>query len=46
MALYFAESTKYADRFAHTTPEGDKELMVVLVLTGEVRGAEIFSGWR
>ena len=35
MALYFSESTKYADRFAHTTPEGDKEIMVVFVLTGE-----------
>ena len=35
VALYFSESTKYADRFAHTTPEGDKEIMVVFVLTGE-----------
>ena len=35
VALYFSESSKYADRFAHTTPEGDKELMIVLVLTGE-----------
>ena len=29
------ESIKYADRFAHTTPYGDKELIVALVLTGE-----------
>ena len=35
VALYFSESIKYADRFAHTTPDGDKELIVALVLTGE-----------
>ena len=32
---WLSESMKYTDRFAHTTPEGDKELMLVLVLIGE-----------
>ena len=41
VALYFAESTKYAGRFAHTNSEGDKELMVVLVLTGEAYDCKI-----
>jgi hypothetical protein len=35
VALYFAESIKYTDRFAHTTPEGDKEMIIVYVLTGD-----------
>ena len=35
MALYFADNANMLDRFAHTTAEGDKELIVVLVITGE-----------
>lgn len=35
VALYFSESTHYADRFAYITPEGDRELLVASVLIGK-----------
>ena len=35
VALCFSESTKYADKFAHVTSEGDKELLIMHVLVEE-----------
>lgn len=35
IALYFSESVCYADRFAHITSEGDREILVASVLVGE-----------
>ena len=35
IALYFSESVSYADRFAHITSEGDREILVASVLVGE-----------
>ena len=35
VALYFAENSPYADRFAYITPEGDRELLIAYVLVGE-----------
>ena len=34
-ALYFSENVMYADRFAHITSEGNRELLLANVLVGE-----------
>ena len=35
IALYFSESVCYADKFAHITSEGDREVLVASILVGE-----------
>ena len=35
IALYFSENVCYADKFAHITSEGDREVLVASVLVGE-----------
>ena len=33
-AIYFFENVSYADKYAHITPSGDRQLLIANVLTG------------